>query len=227
MDERKTKIYLISGLGADRRAFKKLIFPDQYEVVYLDWIEAHKNESLISYANRLSLGIDQSHPFILIGLSFGGMLATEIAKISKPLHTFLISSTPISSALPWYYKLAGFLSLQKVIPLRIMKQSNTFVLRFLGASTPEGKLLLRNLVIDSDPKFMKWALTAILEWRNFERPANLTHIHGTADVILPYRFNHPDVTIKRAGHFMVFINAEEIVKSILATSDALLQKQNS
>ena len=108
-----------------------------------------------------------------------------------------------------------------------MKQSNVLVLRFLGASTPEGKLLLRNLVIDSDPKFMKWALTAILEWRNFERPNNLTHIHGTADVILPYRFYSPDITIKRGGHFMVFINAEEIVKPILATSDALLQKQIS
>jgi surfactin synthase thioesterase subunit len=83
MDKR---IYLISGLGADRRVFKKLVFPTDFELIYLDWITPEPAESLEAYAARLALNIDTSAPFYLIGLSFGGMLATEIAKKLNPVH---------------------------------------------------------------------------------------------------------------------------------------------
>ncbi|ACU03165.1 alpha/beta hydrolase [Pedobacter heparinus] len=209
------KIYLISGLGADRRAFRKLIFPQDFELVYLDWISPQKNESLDDYATRLALNIDTSTPFYLIGLSFGGMLATEIAKKLKPLHTFLISSSPVYSQLPWYYRLAGSLRLQKLIPIRLLKKGNGIGLKFLGARTDEERILLKQLVVDSDTAFMKWALTCILTWRNKDLPLNLTHIHGTADLILPIRYYKPDKIINNGGHFMVYANAAEISNYIV------------
>lgn len=65
---------------------------------------------------------------------------------------------------------------------------------------------------------VKWVLTCILTWRNRERPANLTHIHGTADNILPIRFvAKPDMVITGGGHFMVYANANEITKIISET----------
>jgi len=210
-----TKIYFISGLGADRRAFRKLIFPPGFELVYLDWIPAQQNESLISYAGRLSQKIDTGSPFYLIGLSFGGMLATEITKKLNPVHTFLISSTPVSVELPWYYKAAGRLRLQKLVPLQLLKTGNRIGLKFLGAKTKDELLLLKQLVTDSDPHFIKWALTCILNWRNTVRPVNLTHIHGTKDNILPIRYHMPDITIKNGNHFMVYANATEITDIIL------------
>lgn len=204
------RIYLISGLGADRRAFKKLVFPPDFELVYLDWIAPIGNESLEEYALRLASGIDTSTPFYLVGLSFGGMIATEIAKKLNPVHTFLISSSPVFKQLPWYYRMAGRLGLEKLVPVSLIKKSNRIGLKFLGAQTQHERLLLKQLVTDSDPAFIKWALTCILKWRNDERPANLTHIHGTADRILPMRYYKPDIIVKNGGHFMVYANAEEI-----------------
>lgn len=212
------KVYFISGLGADRRAFKKLVLPDNFEAVYLDWVPALHNESLQDYADRLAVDIDTSVPFYLAGLSFGGMLATEIARKLNPVHTFIISSTPTFKELPWYYRMAGSLSLQKLIPVSVLKKGNGIGLKFLGAKTDDELILLKQLIIDSDPYFMKWALTCILTWRNRERPANLTHIHGTADNILPIRFvTKPDVIITGGGHFMVYANANEITKIISET----------
>lgn len=209
-------VYFISGLGADRRAFSKLIFPPTFKLVHLDWIEAQPNESLSNYAERLALGIDTSTPFYLVGLSFGGMLATEIAKRLKPIHTFLISSTPTYKELPWYYRMAGNLSLQKLVPVSLLKQGNSVGLKFLGAKTDDERALLKQLVTDSDPYFMKWALTCILEWKNEQRPKNVTHIHGNADNILPvWSTLKPDNIIEGGGHFMVYANAEEIMKTIL------------
>lgn len=208
------KIYFISGLGADRRAFKRLVFPLDCELIHLDWIPPIKNETLESYADRLALSIDSSTPFYLIGLSFGGMLATEIAKKLQPLHTFIISSTPIFKELPWYYRMAGSLNLQKIVPVSLLKHGNNIGLKFLGAKTKEETKLLKQLVVDSDPIFIKWALTCILNWKNNEKPQNLTHIHGTTDNILPIRYNNPDIIIEGGGHFMVYANADAISKLI-------------
>lgn len=208
-------IYFISGLGADRRAFRKLVFPESFNIVHLDWISPENNESLKSYASRLASHIDSSTPFYLVGLSFGGMLATEIAKQLNPIHTFLISSTPTFKELPWYYRMAGNLSLQKLLPTGLLKTNNNLGLRFLGAKSDEERKLLRQLVLDSDPYFIKWALTCILTWRNTERPLNMTHIHGTTDNILPIRFTvRPDHIVKGGGHFMVYGNAKEIMEII-------------
>jgi pimeloyl-ACP methyl ester carboxylesterase len=210
-----TRIYFISGLGADRRAFRELKFPRQFELVHLDWIPPLQNESLAGYADRLTKKIDTSEPFYLVGLSFGGMLATEIAKKLNPIHTFLISSIPVFKDLPWYYRTAGALSLEKLVPLSLFKKGNNIGLKFLGAKTDDEKALLKQLVLDSDPAFMKWALTAILNWRNVQRPKNITNIHGTADHILPHRYTNPDVLIPGGGHFMVYADAEEMMKIIL------------
>ena len=208
-------IYFISGLGADRRAFRKFVFAKNINVIHLDWIAPQTNESLESYASRLAATIDTSTPFYLVGLSFGGMLAIEITKRLNPVHTFLISSTPTFKELPWYYRMAGSLSLQKLLPTGLLKKSNSIGLKLLGAKSEEERRLLKQLVIDSDPYFMKWALTCILTWRNTERPLNMTRIHGTADNILPIRFIvKPDHIIKGGGHFIVYANAKEIIEII-------------
>lgn len=215
MEKHLKRVYFISGLGADRRAFRKLTFPTDFELVHLDWIPPLTKESLEDYANRMALGIDTSKPFYLIGLSFGGMLATEISRKLNPLHTFIISSAPVFKELPWYYRLAGVLSLQKLVPLSLMKKGNGIGLTFLGAKTHDERMLLKQLIADSDPVFMKWALTCILTWRNRERPSNLTHIHGTADRILPIKYYKPDVVVNGGGHFMVYANATEISNYII------------
>lgn len=208
------RIYFISGLGADKRAFRKLTFPSDFELIYLDWIAPEINESLESYALRMALNIDTSIPFYLIGLSFGGMLVTEITKKLEPVHTFIISSSPVFKQLPWYYRIAGSMSLQKLVPINLLKRTNGIGFKLMGAKTHEERLLMKQLIQDSDPLFMKWAMTCILTWRNNERPANLTHIHGTADHILPFRYYQPDIVINGAGHFMIYSNGKEISKYI-------------
>ncbi len=138
-----------------------------------------------------------------------------IAKKLNPVHTFLISSVPVFKELPWYYRMAGRANLQKMVPLGLIKTSNSVGLKFMGATTFEDRTLLIQLVRDSDALFIKWALTCILTWRNIERPSNLTHIHGTSDNILPIKCTKPDFIVKGGGHFMVHSNAADISKIIM------------
>ena len=71
--------YLFSGLGADHRAFQYLDVPG-YAMIHVKWIEQEKNETLERYVKRLAKQITMPNP-VFIGLSFGGMVAIEVAKI--------------------------------------------------------------------------------------------------------------------------------------------------
>jgi pimeloyl-ACP methyl ester carboxylesterase len=203
------KVYFISGLAADRRVFKYIQLPLDYEIVHLDWIEPMKNETLSSYSLRLAEKIDRNESFVLIGLSMGGMIATEIARHYHPVQTILISSAASSDQLPIYFKWAAKLNLHKLVPVSLVK-SAAIMKRLFTAETPEDKIILKQIIRESDPRFISWAMDAILKWKNIEPPASYIHIHGSKDEVLPIRYTRPTHAINRGGHLMVLNHSQEI-----------------
>lgn len=202
-------VYFISGLGADSRIFKNLKLPSNCKPVYLDWIKPKPNEPLANYAIRLSESIDASQPFSLIGLSLGGMIAVEIAKVHHPQNVILISSIPCIQCLPKYYRFGGFMRLHKIIPVYFFKKAS-FIKRFFTSETSNDKRLVREMIRNCDASFISWGMCAILNWNNKEVPQNLVHIHGSGDFILPKRFAKPTHVIHKGGHLMILNRAEEI-----------------
>ena len=201
-------VYFISGLGADRSIFKYIKLPPGHEAVHLDWIPPLPGETLAGYALRLARKIDLSTPFSLVGLSFGGMIAVEIAKKTSPLFTIIISSIPSIAHLPGYFRIAGRLRLHKLIPVFFIQRA-AILKRFFTTETPADKKQLKAMIRNSDARFIKWAMHAILTWDNTGIPAQLIHIHGAQDKILPRRYTQPTHTIS-GGHLMVLNRAEEI-----------------
>jgi len=133
-------VYLVSGLGADKRIFSKIGFDKKLNIVHLDWIPFDRKELMKDYAGRLSRAIDASKPFALIGVSFGGMIAVEIAKVLKPSVTIIISSTILSKHLPFVYKLVGKLGFLDIIPPHVLKASNNLTRNyFFGTKSSEEK----------------------------------------------------------------------------------------
>lgn len=203
------KAYFISGMAADERVFKYVRLPEGYEIVHLTWITPQKDESLPSYALRMAERIDTSQPFILVGLSFGGMLITEIAKRFPPVKTILIASIPLSTHLPGYFRVAAILRLHKVIPIGLVKTAARLK-RFITNEKSEDKKLLWEIIRSSDPAFIRWSMEAILKWKNEEMPQLVLHIHGTRDEILPARYTKPTHIIPKAGHLMVMTRPDEV-----------------
>ncbi|NII25591.1 alpha/beta hydrolase [Pseudoflavitalea sp. X16] len=203
------KAYFVSGMAADERVFKYVRLPEGYEIVHLTWITPQKDESLPSYALRMAERIDTSQPFILVGLSFGGMLVTEIAKRFPPVKTILIASIPLSTHLPGYFRVAAILRLHKVIPIGLVKTAARLK-RFITNEKSEDKKLLWEIIRSSDPAFIRWSMEAILKWKNEEMPQPVLHIHGTRDEILPARYTKPTHIIPKAGHLIVMTSPDEV-----------------
>ena len=189
--------------------FKNILLPDYCEPVFLEWIAPLRNEPLKNYALRLASAIDTSESFAIIGLSMGGMIASEIAKQYKPAITVLISSVPCSKELPFYFKAAGALRLHKIVPVKLVKSAAKFK-RVFTTETEEDKEILRAIIQESDSKFIYWAMDAILKWRSDVFTQSYIHIHGTRDEVLPMRYTKPTHIIARGGHLMVMNRAGEI-----------------
>lgn len=202
------KVYFISGLGADKRVFSYLDL-SFCEPVYIDWIEAKPNESLAQYATRLREFIPEDEP-VVVGLSLGGMIATEMAKQDERVKSIIISSNKLASEFPRHLKVFRHFPFHKVIPGAALKRYQNFYTSIFGVKNPEQKKLIYQIVADSDMKFVKWAITAILKWDNAVIPKNLVHIHGTADRLLPYKRAKVDYIIEGGSHVMTLDKAEQL-----------------
>jgi pimeloyl-ACP methyl ester carboxylesterase len=202
------KVYFISGLGADKRVFSFLDL-SFCEPVFIDWIEPLKKESLESYALRLRKIIPESNP-VIVGISFGGMLATEMAKADPNIKAIIISSNKTVKEFPKHIRAFKYFPFYKWLPGRMMKKSAYFLKWVLGKNGKEQKKVLLEIIRDTDTGFVKWSITAILSWENKETPKNVIHIHGTADKLLPFRLVKADHTIKGGNHVMPMDSHEEI-----------------
>ncbi len=204
----KKNIFLLSGLGADERVFQKLDF-SEYNPVFLQWLSPIKNETIEEYAKRITEQITEENP-IIIGLSFGGIMAIEIGKIIKTYKIILLASVKTSYELPPYYRFAGALGLHKILPIFALKRSNFISDWFFGAESHSEKTLLKQILEDTDPIFLKWAIDKIARWKNKTILTNVIHIHGTADRVLPIRFVRCDIFIPGGGHFMTLNKVKEL-----------------
>lgn len=201
------EIFLISGLGADRRVFDFLDL-SEYKLNYVDWIRPQSNESIEHYAQRLLEQIPVRKP-ILIGLSFGGMMAVEIGKLIETEKIILISSAQTRSELPWYFKLGGKLKLNGLFP----SLPPSFVLFYaFGVKEKYEKELLLNIVRETEPTFLKWALNKILAWKNDIILSNLIRIQGSNDRLFPNQ--KANYLIQGGGHFMIVNRATDVGRCI-------------
>ena len=202
------EIYIFSGLGADERVFQKLDFSD-FKTTFVKWIIPKEKETIENYSARLIDQITTKKP-TLIGLSFGGIIAVEVAKQIETEKVILIASAKTKTEIPFYYRFAGQLGLHKLLPTRLLKNSNFITNWFFGTNSTFDKQLLRQILIDTNPIFLKWAIDKISKWTNQIQTKNTFHIHGTSDRILPVKFVNCDLTIKNGGHFMTLNKSDEL-----------------
>lgn len=206
-------LYLFSGLGADYRAFENLELPG-YKIHYIQWIAPEKEETMAGYAQRLTAQITTEHP-VLIGLSFGGMMAVEVSKIIPVEKVILISSAKTKDELAAGQSFFLKTGLFRYLPGSLLTSTNFFVYRLFGAKSTADKVLLAAILEDTDVRFFRWAMGNMAHWDNTTIPANLIHIHGTDDKIIPYGNVKADYTIEGGGHLMVFNRATEISRIII------------
>lgn len=208
------KIYQISGLGANEKAFKYLKINPDFQKIYIPWLQPEMGETLEHYAERMSERIDTNEEFILMGLSFGGIIVQEMNRFLDPKLNILISTVKSRKELPGFMRFSSHSNLHKLIPPKFISSDNG-ISYALFRKVYNGKLPdLTEIFEFRDPYYLKWSMDRIVNWKNNVEMGSFIHIHGNKDLVFPISKIKDALVVEGGTHVMVMQKAKKVSELI-------------
>lgn len=210
------KLYLISGLGADKRLFNKLDLPG-YELVHVDWIEPDPIDTITTYAQKLIDTYQIPHGANVLGVSLGGIMTVEISTLIPLGKAIIVSSIKSAAEIPSYFRFFRNVPVYKIIPHGFYTTLGYLIKPLFGDTKGKAGFLFVDMIKHSSPTFMRWAMHAVLRWVPKALNTKIYHIIGNNDLIFPHRkISTATHIIERGSHDMVYTRGTEISKLVLS-----------
>lgn len=206
-----TRLIFLPGLHGDPRIFRELVrYFSHAEVI--EWITPQRRESITNYAARLAQTIGNVDGAIVVGVSFGGVIAQEVAVRQGAKSCVIISSIRNPSELPPHYRVGRMVARLPVENLLASAEVvSSYLPRFIR-SRSKPAVATRN---GNRAAWNRWAIGAVLRWEpTASSELKITHIHGDRDATFPIRYVYPDVTISGGGHLIALTHAKPIAEVI-------------
>lgn len=202
-------IYLLPGMTPEYPIFSRLtpLLPESEIVTYLP---PRPRESLGSYCVRMAEHMTADA--VLVGVSFGGIVALEISRVLKPRGCILISSIRDPRQLPPWFRVLG----------RIDPRTMSALIEMVGklASVLPKKLSTRSVLrlrklYGESGAWHRWATSLVLGWRPKPFDFPIMQIHGDRDYTFPIRYVSADVCIKGAAHSLLVTHPQAAADAVL------------
>jgi len=199
-------IYCMPGMAASPKIFEFLDLPQPYIIKTLHWIPPKSEESISAYAARMCDFISDKKP-ILMGVSFGGVVVQEIAKIIDVQKVIIVSSIKSREELPLAMKMAHRTKIHKLLPLQWIENIDALALFAFGSRLKERVYLYQKYLSERDPDYLRWAIDALVHWQNHKPIVSVIHIHGDKDTVFPTKHLQQPVHIISGGHAIILTQA--------------------
>jgi pimeloyl-ACP methyl ester carboxylesterase len=205
----KIPVYFMPGLAASPAIFENIKLPqDTFDCFYLEWLLPIKNESLKNYVIRLAEHIKHDNP-VLIGVSFGGVIVQELAKVLKVRKVIIISSVRCNTEFPRRMRFAKSVHAYRFFPTGLINRVSWFAKIAKGDNMIAKRLVLYDKFLSvRDKKYLDWALKSIILWDRAEPDADVIHIHGDADEVFPPQYLKDFIPVKGGKHIMIINKAK-------------------
>lgn len=203
-------------MGTDSRVFDDFTFnEDLYHTIPVQWTDYHDCSGLREYAKKLATQIDTTKPFILLGVSMGGMLAMEMSQIVNPDKIILISSAKSQKEIPFKYKIGRVLPLYGLVNDKMLHSIANKKSTYKDIHDTTDQVLYKKMLLNCGADFLKWQMKSICQWK-FESNnlPPIFHIHGDKDNILPIRKINCNVVIENGTHKMVINYPKKLIDII-------------
>lgn len=208
------KLYVVSGLGADFKVLEKITFPQNLEVVFLDWIMPEKNEDFHHYVKRMADRIDDSEPFSLLGYSFGGIIVQEIDKIKAAEKVVIMGSIKSHKEKSRFIKLGEVTKIPRFLPQQLFNINSATVYSLArGIVDPKNPKLLEYFTV-RDTYYLKWSIEKVSAWK-FEENPKVIQILGSKDIVFPLKYSKPDYVVQNGTHLFPATKPKEVSKILI------------
>ncbi len=213
IDHKKMRLYLLPGLGADSRLFNRLPKMDHVEWHPLDWVDPGKTKTVREYAELLNDRYDLKPPFALGGVSLGGIVAQEWARLTNPEAVVLISTLAARSEMPPMVRASGKIGFHRLMNKSLLVGLGKIADKFTFKSQ-EGRELFVDMLRNSSENFLRFGTEATFSWHEQALNVPVLRIHGDRDMVFPRSRIDKAETIHGGNHYMVYEKAEEVAEIV-------------
>lgn len=203
MKQEKTPVYFMPGMAANPSIFKHIrLSEDTYDIYFLEWFLPEKNETLVNYAARMTQKIKHEN-IVLIGVSFGGILVQEMAKLIKVKKLIIISTVKTKHELPRRMKIAKTTKLYKLLPTGLVNNIEFLSKYAFGDLATKRLELYEQYLSVRDKSYIDWSIEQIINWKQEKPLPNTIHIHGEKDRVFPMQHISDCISLKGGTHIMI------------------------
>ncbi len=211
----KIPIYFVPGLAAGKEIFNHLSLPqDRFDITIIEWIIPFENESLTQYAQRMAAFVTAPNA-VLVGVSFGGVVAQEMSAFLKLHKLIIISSVKTKYEMPKRMHIVSALRLYKLLPIDFIVSTPDLTKFAVGPKSKKRLQLYNTYLTMRNKYYLRWAVKQMLSWDREKAVKGIKHIHGDKDVVFPLKnIKHSEI-IKRGTHVMILFKAEAVTRKLI------------
>ncbi|MDC1221592.1 alpha/beta hydrolase [Salibacteraceae bacterium] len=167
---------------------------NQFQTVYLPYLIPNQGEKMNTNARRMAENIDTTSPYSIIGVSLGGMLASEMKTFLSPEKVIIISSAKCRSELPLRYRIQRYLPFYALVPKGLLKAGALIAQPLFEPDRKSHKEVFIAMLKAKDKRFTKRSIRMIMK----------------ADNTLPINKVKPTHIVEKGSHMMALTRAKEV-----------------
>ena len=215
MSDKKIPVYFVPGLAAGKEIFRNILLPEAtYKVTILEWLIPLKNEDLSVYSKRMASLVTDPNA-VLVGVSFGGVVAQEMSTFLDLRKLIILSSIKTRNELPLRLKVAAKTLAYKLVPTRLVISASDLTKFAIGPKTEKRLKLYQEYLHVRDKAYLDWAIKQMVTWKRQEEIKGVVHIHGDSDPIFPIKNIKTCLQIKEGTHIMILNKGRVITEKLI------------
>lgn len=213
-------IYCIPGLGLNSEIYRNIEF-ENANVHVFNWFNPDFDESFDTYVNRFASQIQKrNRPLIIVGHSFGGIIAQELQKIVNADKLILLSTITSREELPFKLKILKATKIHRMVNKSLIKSTFHLFGRRHGYSSKELQKLVLDSIIDLSGYYFNWSVDQVISWDSTTVDSPILRIHGKKDNTFPARKIKEAVWLEDGDHLLLFKKGDrvsEIINNFIST----------
>ena len=207
-------LYLLPGQGGDHRLFNNFAPEGPYRLHHIVYHRPARRQTLREYARELSVQIDTTRRFVIIGVSLGGMFATELSTLLPDERTIVISSAKNRTELPAQYRFQRHVPVYKLVPPRVARFGAKVLQPLVEPDRRHEAATFRAMLRDKDPVFLRRTIQMLIQWERTDTPPGVYAIHGGRDHTVPVRNVDYDYLLADGSHMIVLTRGAEVSRLV-------------
>lgn len=196
-------VYFMPGMAANPKIFEFISLPeDKFKIHWLEWIMPERDETISSYAKRMTSNIKEDN-VVLMGVSFGGILVQEMSKFIKVRKLIVVSSIISKNQMPKRFKIVKKTKAYKFLPTQIIGNIDQLAKFAFGEFLKKRIKLYKKYLSVNSKEYLDWAIKQVVCWEQKEPPQNVIQIHGDKDGVFTNSCNENCIIVKGGTHIMI------------------------